>query len=47
MLADPVGFLGGMMGHLAWNIIQQQFIRLRDGDKFFWQSSVYPRKIKD
>lgn len=41
MLAEP-NFQGGMMGHLAWNIIQKAFLTMRDGDIYFWQSSFYP-----
>jgi hypothetical protein len=40
-------FNGGHVGELAWHVIRMQFQRLRDGDRYWYQSVLSPEEIAD
>jgi hypothetical protein len=42
---DPVN--GGHVGELALEVIADQFTRLRDGDRYWYQASLTPQEIVD
>jgi peroxidase len=45
LLEEP--FNGGHVGELAWNVIRVQFQRLRDGDRYWYESIFTPQEIAD
>jgi hypothetical protein len=42
---DP--FNGGHVGELAWRVLRLQFQRLRDGDRYWYQSTFTPEEITE
>ena len=45
LLEEP--FNGGHVGELAWQVIRVQFRRLRDGDRYWYESVLSPQEIAE